>query len=98
LFLNIPFHGVAFETLQTNLDNHLRNLEEIRKLENIPVIGLSLVKDAKVIFSIALRLTDIESKQNVDFQSMFRMSSISSSFFGLAALKTQEIDLFNLND
>lgn len=98
LLLNLPMHGIALESLQTDLDNLLKDIEKIRKFEKIPAIGLSLVKDGKVMFSGALGVTDIESKQNVDSQSMFRMGSISKSFVGLAALKAQELGLFNLND
>jgi CubicO group peptidase (beta-lactamase class C family) len=98
LLLYLPMQSIALESLQTDLDILLKDIEKIRKLENIPAIGLSLVKDGKVIFSGSFGVTDIESKQNVDSHSMFRMGSISKSFVGLAALKAQELGLFNLND
>lgn len=76
----------------------LTDLETIRVAQQIPAIGLTLVKNNQLLYADAFGISDINTEQAVDHNSMFRLGSISKTFAGLAALKAQELGYFRLTD
>lgn len=76
----------------------LADLEQIKNEHNIPAVGLTLINEGKPLYADAFGITDVNTQQLVDSNSLFRLGSISKTFAGLAALKAQELGLFQLTD
>src|SRR5690625_7583736 len=65
---------------------------------NVPGLSLAIVKDEKLIYSKAYGKADIESGDDVNRNSLFRIASISKPITGIAVMKLVESGVLSLDD
>ena len=63
-----------------------------------PGVALMVRKDARIIYQRGFGLADLETKENIDSHSSFRMASVSKQFFAAAILICQEKGLLTVKD
>ncbi|GFN80425.1 protein flp [Plakobranchus ocellatus] len=87
-FIIIGGHCVAeVKSAQFNADEVGSEIEKTLKCYNNPGLGVSIVKDGKVIFSRGFGVRNIETKEPVDENTIFGIASVSKSFAATLLIK-----------
>lgn len=73
-------------------------VKQFMEKHNVPGLSLAIVKDEKLIYSKAYGKADIESGDDVNRNSLFRIASISKPITGIAVMKLVESGVLSLDD
>ncbi|PCI63892.1 MAG: hypothetical protein COB37_03865 [Kordiimonadales bacterium] len=96
-----------FEGLQSNVrikgaPRELHSLEERMKFHKVPGVSIAFLQDHKVVWTYTAGVTDFESNQPIDENTVFQAASISKLVFATVLMKYREqhgLDLdANVND
>lgn len=79
-------------------DGLLARLDAVRQEEQVPAMGLALVSTRQTLHVGAYGVRDLQSKEPVDEETVFRVGSITKTFTSLGALVLQERGLLRLED
>jgi CubicO group peptidase (beta-lactamase class C family) len=75
-----------------------RHFAEVATKERYPGLVAGLVIDGELVWSKGYGLRDLESKQPVDADTVFRLASITKSFTGMALLQLRDAGKLSLDD
>ncbi len=90
-----PSVDVVKPTTSTDLVAAIREILDETK---VPGVGLAIANREELLMSEGIGIVNVESKQPVTTETMFRAGSISKSFTALALLKLQESSQLTLDD
>ncbi|RZN82013.1 MAG: class A beta-lactamase-related serine hydrolase [Winogradskyella sp.] len=93
--LFIGFTSLCQSQAQTEI--LIEKLESYIKRNNIPGISISIVKSDSIILVGGIGFADIEKKEKVTKEHLFRQGSISKSFTALGLYKLLQDSPYNLN-
>lgn len=72
-------------------------LDQMRRNERVPAMGLALVTKDQVLFAGARGVVDLDTQRPVSADSRFRIGSITKAFDGLLALRLAERGTLDLD-
>ncbi len=81
---------------QPSIPSLLNELDSIIAKENIPGAMISIVRSDSIIFTGGVGFANLEKKEPVTDQHLFRLGSISKTFTAIGILKLVERGAFNL--
>lgn len=76
----------------------IKELDTLRKEYEVPALAFTLVSSDDILWTGALGLRDLQTKQAATADTLFRIGSITKAFTGLAMLKLQEEGKLSLSD
>lgn len=88
-------HSKEFLNAQNELTE---KLTEISKTTCFNGFGVALVNDREVLYQNGFGITNFETKQKYDENTVQNIASVSKTFIGIAILKAQELGKLKLDD
>jgi CubicO group peptidase (beta-lactamase class C family) len=74
-----------------------RQIPQLMEEANVPGLSMAIIEDAKLIWRRGFGVKDSDSKEPVDFDTVFEMASVSKTVFAYAVMKLCEKGVMNLD-